>query len=341
MSDVQSLEELKAQNAAEEAAMAQQPEVEEIEAGEAPELEVEAPETTEGGEAEESEEDWLKEDSAEEEEKKQSDLVPAAVLAETRRKLRGQVSEKDAEVQRVTAENERLKAELELLSAMGAANSPNDLALEIAVESWEYDGDTTAYARYKAELDARNARKIMQAESARAQQAQQIEQQQREIAEQVDQHYDRVAKFVASGKMTAEKYTAAEANVIDRLNNLTGSGEAVMKKFVAGLGQGSEKVITHLGLNSAAQQRLEQELKRDPSGIAAAMYLGGLRDRFESAPVNKPKTAPTPDVPLNGKAPATSSHYKAYEKAVAKDDPTAMLEAKRAARGAGIDTSKW
>lgn len=330
MSDVQSLEELKAQNAAEEAAMAQ-PEAEEIEAEEAPELEAEQPETTEGGEAEEPEEDWLKEDGAEEE-KKQSDLVPAAVLAETRRKLRGQVSEKDAEIQ-------RLKSELDQVKASPAATSAQDLDLEIALESWEYEGDN--YARYKAELDARNARKIMQAESARAQQAQQIEQQQREIAEQFNQHYDRVEALVASGKITVEKYKEAELKVVEKLDQMTGAGEAVMKKFVASIGAGSEKVITHLGTNGAAQQRLEKELKRDPSGIAAAIYLGGLREKFNSTPVNKPKTAPTPDVPLTGKAPVTSSHYKAYEKAVAKDDPTAMLEAKRAARGAGIDTSKW
>ncbi len=331
MSDVQSLEELKAQNAAEEAAQAQQPEVEEIEAIESEDLEVDQPETTEGDETEEPTEDWLKEDSAEEE-KKQSDLVPAAVLAETRRKLRGQVSEKDAEIQ-------RLKSELDQVKASPAATSAQDLDLEIALESWEYEGEN--YARYKAELDARNARKIMQAESARAQQAQQIEQQQREIAEQFNQHYDRVEALVASGKITVEKYKAAEAIVVEKLNQMTGAGEAVMKKFVASIGAGSEKVITHLGTNGAAQQRLEQELKRDPSGIAAAIYLGGLREKFNSTPVNKPKTAPTPDVPLTGKAPVTSSHYKAYEKAVAKDDPTAMLEAKRNARAAGIDTSKW
>jgi small-conductance mechanosensitive channel len=331
MSEAMSLEELKAQNAAEEAAQAQQPEVEEIDAEESEDLEVDSPETTEGEATEEPTEDWLKEDSAEEE-KKQSDLVPAAVLAETRRKLRGQVSEKDAEIQ-------RLKSELDQVKASPASTSAQDLDLEVAVEPWEYDGDN--YGRYKAELDARNARKIMQAESARAQQAQQIEQQQREIAEQFNQHYDRVEALVASGKITVEKYKAAEANVLEKLDQMTGAGEAVMKKFVASIGAGSEKVIIHLGTNGTAQQRLEQELKRDPSGIAAAIYLGGLREKFNSAPATKPKTAPAPDVALKGKAPASSSHYKAYEKAVAKDDPTAMLEAKRAARGAGIDTSKW
>jgi small-conductance mechanosensitive channel len=331
MSEVQSLEELKAQIAAEEAAQAQQPEVEEIDA-ESEDLEVDPPETTEGDETEEPTEDWLKEDGADEEEKKQSDLVPAAKHAEMRRKLRGEVSEKDAEIQ-------RLKSELDQVKASPAASNAQDLELEIAVESWEYEGDN--YARYKAELDARNARKIMQAESAHAQQVQQIEQEQREIAEQFNQHYDRVEALVASGKITVEKFKAAEANLLAKLDQMTGAGEAVMKKFVAGIGAGSEKVITHLGTNGAAQQRLEQELKRDPSGIAAAIYLGGLREKFNSAPVNKPKTAPAPDVALKGKAPATSSHYKAYEKAVAKDDPTAMLEAKRDARGAGIDTSKW
>jgi len=228
MPDVQSLEELQAQNAAEEAAQAQQPEVEEIDAKEAPELEAAQPETTEGGEVEEPEEDWLKEDGAEEE-KKQSDLVPAAVLAETRRKLRGQVSEKDAEIQRLQAELDQAKSSV--------APSAQDLELEVAVESWEYDGDN--YPRYKAELDARNARKIMQAESARAQQAQMIEQEQREIAEQFNRHYDRVAQLVAGGKITAEKFKEAEANLITKLNQMTGAGEAVMKKFVASNGAGS------------------------------------------------------------------------------------------------------
>jgi len=334
MSEVQSVAELKAQIAAEEAAQAQQPEVEEIDAEEREDLEVDPPETTEGEQTEEPTEDWLKEDSTEEEEKKQSDLVPAAKHAEMRRKLRGEVSEKDAEIQ-------RLKSELDQVKANPAASNAQELELEVAVESWEYEGDPATYGRYKAGIDARNAVKITRAETAEKQQTQAFEQQEREIAEQFNKHYDRVEQFISSGKMTVEKYKAAEANVISKLNQLTGAGEVVMKKFIAGMGKGSEKVITHLGLNSASQQRLEQELKRDPSGIAAAIYLGELRKTFDSPPATKPKTAPTPDVPLRGKAPATSSHYKAYEKAVAADDPTAMLEAKRAARGAGIDTSKW
>jgi len=332
MSDVQSLEELKAQNAAEEAAMAEAPEAEEVEAIEIEDdLEVDTPEPTEGEDTEEPTEPWLEEDGAEEE-KKQSDLVPAAVLAETRRKLRGQVSEKDAEIQ-------RLKIELDQVKASPAATSAQDLELEVAVESWEYEGDN--YARYKAELDARNARKIMQAESARAQQAQQIEQEQREIAEQVDQHYDRVEALVASGKITVEKYKAAEANVVEKLNQMTGAGEAVMKKFVASIGAGSEKVITHLGTNGAAQQRLEQELKRDPSGIAAAIYLGGLREKFNSAPATKPKTAPAPDVALKGKAPVTTADKAAYDKAHAAKNYDKAFAIKLAAKEKGINTSEW
>lgn len=330
MSEAMSLEELKAQNAAEEAAQAQQPEVEEIDA-ESEDLEVDPPETTEGEQTEEPTEDWLKEDSAEEE-KKQSDLVPAAVLAETRRKLRGQVSEKDAEIQ-------RLKSELDQVKASPAATSAQDLDLEIAVESWEYEGDN--YARYKAELDARNARKIMQAESAKAQQAQSFEQEQREIAEQFNQHYDRVEALVASGKITVEKFKAAEEKLIEKLDQTTGAGAIVMKKFIASIGKGSEKVIAHLGTSGAALQRLEQELKRDPSGIAAAMYMGGLREKFESVPATKPKTAPTPDVPLRGKAPVTTADKAAYDKAHAAKNTEKAFAIKLAAKEKGINTSEW
>lgn len=334
MSDVQSLEELKAQNAAEEAAMAQ-PEVEEIEAIESEDdLEVDPPEPTEGDETEEPTEDWLKEDGTEEgKPKKQSELVPAAVLAETRRKLRGEVSEKDAEIQ-------RLKSELDQVKASPAATSAQYKPV-IPVEFHDFEGGWDEYQAYVADVHATNALKLIEARENQNKQAKVVEQEQREIAEQFNQHYDRVEALVASGKITVEKYKKAELKVVEKLDQMTGAGEAVMKKFVASIGAGSEKVITHLGTNGAAQQRLEKELKRDPSGIAAAIYLGGLREKFNSTPVNKPKTAPTPDVPLTGKAPVTSSHYKAYENAVAKDDPTAMLEAKRAARGAGIDTSKW
>lgn len=334
----QSLEELLAVVEAEEAqANAVQPEVpdlEEVEETEA-EAETEAEEVEqeseqEEGEAEEVEEepDWAKPESD-----KEKGAVPVAKHVEIKHKLQGKIADKDAEIA-------ALKQQLEQVQAAPPQHLED---LEIAKEAWEFDGTTEEYQRYKAQIDARNAIKLQRAE----QQRQANEQRQREEAARVeaelDKHYERAAALVTSGIIKQpEQFQAAEQTVIKTVESIVpGAGAGVVNMMISRMGEGSEKVIYHLGANATALREFESELKADPTGIKAAMYLAKKQALFNSKPVVKPKPVPKPDVPLQGKAPKVSSYETAFKKAEKAGDSSGMLAASRAARAAGINPDKW
>ena len=115
----------------------------------------------------------------------------------------------------------------------------------------------------------------------------------------------------------------------------------VINSMISRLGEGSEKVIYHLGANATALREFESELKADPTGIKAAMYLAKKQALFNSKPVVKPKPVPKPDVPLQGKAPKVSNHKAAYLKAEKAGDYEAASAARKAARAAGENPNNW
>lgn len=336
----QSLEELLAVVEAEEAqANAVQAEVTEAEeVKETEEVETEAEEVEqeseqEEGEAEEAEEqpEWAKAESD------PKDLVPLAKHLDVKFKLRGEVAEEKRKADELAAENAALKQQLQQVQG------PSLDDLEIAKEAWEFDGPAEEYPRYKAQVDARNAIKLQRAE----QQRQAIEQRQREEAARVeaelDKHYERAAALVTSGIIKQpEQFQAAEQTVVKAVESVApGLGQMVINSMISRLGEGSEKVIYHLGANATALREFESELRADPTGIKAAMYLAKKQALFNSKPVVKPKPVPKPDVPLQGKAPKVSSYETAFRKAEKAGDTSAMLAASRAAKAAGINPDNW
>jgi len=338
MSEMQSLDDLRAQIEAEEAkAAAAQPEVDEAEEVEdiEEEAETEAEEVEqkseqEEGEAEEVEEepDWAKPEGD-----KEKGAVPVAKHVEIKHKLQGKIADKDAEIA-------ALKQQLEQVQVAPPQHIED---LEIAKEAWEFDGTTEEYQRYKAQIDARNAIKLQRAE----QQRQANEQRQREEAARVeaelDKHYERAAALVTSGIIKQpEQFQAAEQTVVKAVESVApGLGQMVINSMISRLGEGSEKVIYHLGANATALREFESELKADPTGIKAAMYLAKKQALFNSKPVVKPKPVPKPDVPLQGKAPKVSNHKAAYLKAEKAGDYEAASAARKAARAAGENPNNW
>lgn len=337
MSEAESLEDIRARIAAEDAqAESENPqvteaeEVEELDEEVEPEAEETEPEMEEGeAETEEDVPEFAKSESD------KKDLVPLAKHLDVKFKLRGEVSERDAKI-----------AELEQKLAQVQAAPPQHIEdLEIAKEAWEFDGTTEEYQRYKAQIDARNAIKLQRAE----QQRQANEQRQREEAARVeaelDKYYDRVSVLIAKGEVKTltqpEQYKAAENTVIKSLDSITKQGQAVFNKMVAELGEGAEKVVYHLGVNSESRQAFESQLRADPTGIRAAMFLAEKKALFNSKPTVKPKPVPKPDVPLQGKAPKVSSYETAFRKAEKAGDSSGMLAASRAARAAGINPDNW
>jgi len=335
MSEAESLEDIRARIAAEEAqAESEKPqateaeEVEELEEEVEPETEETEPETEEGeAETEEDVPEFAKSESD------KKDLVPLAKHLDVKFKLRGEVSERDAKI-----------AELEQKLAQVQAAPPQHIEdLEIAKEAWEFDGTNEEYQRYKAQIDARNAIKLQRSELQR----QAFEKQQREesarVEAELEKHYDRAASLIVDGVIKdIDSFKSAESVVIQSLDRISqGDGKFIVDKMISHLGEGSEKVIYHLGRNPASLQELENRLRQDPTGISAAMYAAEKKALFLSKPINKPKPAPKPDVPLQGKAPKVSNYKAAYLKAEKAGDYEAASAARRAARAAGQDPNNW
>ena len=323
------LDELKAENAAE----AEQPaSVDEQLEVEQPEVEADASEPeaeqTDEGQAESDAEDWLQESS--------DKAVPLAKHVAVKHKLRGQIEEKDSVIEQMRAEIEALKQH------KPAAMQSNELPKPPKLSDFDFDEDRHAEAML-AYTDKLLEHKLSKTLGSQQQQQEQERQAQR-LTEQVESHYERAAKLVEAGVITVEKYQAADRRVRQELDSVTGAGDLVADNIIARLGEGSEKVIAHLGVNQAAMQALKMKLTEDPTGLSAAVYLGQLNAKF-SAPTNKLSKAPNPDSGLRGDkggvTTTSSDILKKYQSAHKSGDIAKAVELKLKAKASGINTSNW
>lgn len=331
MSEFQTLDELKAANATAEA---EQPEVDEQEVDQVDEVEAAADEETEvdtEAQGETEVEEWLKGDEG------QSQAVPLSKHVEMRHKLKARLSEKDSEL-------DRLRQEFELLKAGYAAPQQQQAPTLKMPKLSDFDFDEDKYAEAMAGyqeqlLESKLAQKLGSREQ---QQHQQIVERQRE--EKVEQHYERAAKLIESTPgFSAEKYKAADYRVRQELHALTGNGDLVADELIARLGEGSERVIAHLGINETALSELKQRLIEDNSGISAAVWLGQLNAKLK-APAVKLSKAPKPDPGIKGDAGGASTSgnlLKQVKAARDKGDIGRVIKLKTEAKAKGIDTSKW
>jgi len=331
---MQTLAELKALNAASEQAAATAEVVETAEAEVVDDVEtkdVKEPQGTEAleGEAESTDlEDWAKPEGS----------VPVKTHVDMKHKLKGKLQD-------VNAENEQLKARLAALeSGQVAAKPQQEQMLEVPMESDpDIDYDPQKYRQRMAEYH----RAVVKQELSERDQKQNTQSTQRQHEErvqgEVDKHYERAAGLVDSKKVTFENYQAADHNVRKAVAlALPGMGEYVLDNLIAELGEGSEKVMYHLGVNPAALAQLTDSLKSSTTGFKASAYLGGLNVKLNSAQPNKLSNAPKPDKVLNGTAKVSSgTDHKAYLKASNEGNAQAMLTLKRAAKARGVDTSTW
>jgi hypothetical protein len=320
------LEELKAENAAEEQAQAQPEAIEAPEATD--ELEAVEPEaegqTEEAGDAE-TVEAWEAEDdpASKDGDKKFSDSDIAAV----RRKLKARLNEKDEEL-------ERLKAEVQALK-QGTQRPAQEAGKVPTLEDYDYD-----QGKYAAAMQAwvigqvANVTKTQETQSRQAQQLQALQ-------SQVESHYERAAKLVKERTIDPDLYGAADKSFRQTIEAaLPGQGDLVSDQLIARLGEGSEKVTFYLGRNATEREILKAKLMEDPSGLSASMHLGRLLAKV-SMPVQKTTKAPAPAARAEGgessSANATNLKRK-YEKATDVQD---RIDIKRQAKRAGFDVSNW
>lgn len=339
---VQTLADLRALNeAAEQAEAAATAEVEaddeaEVLDGEPEEQEDVSTDPVEEGDESEGEEGTQEE--AEDWAKPEGESVPVKKHIELRKKLKGQLHDADDEIARLKAENEALRSGSHAPQVQRAADAP--VMPKMDDPDIAYD-DEKFYQKMAEYNDKLVDYKLASRDQKQAQTSQQ-EQQNAIVQDGLEKHYERAEALVLAGKVTEDNYRAADHVVRKAMSEaLPQLGEVVLDNLIARLGDGSEKVVYHLGVNPASLTKLKESLKNDPTGFAASIYMGELKAKFTSAVIDKSSKAPRPDKPLNGTAKVTgNSMHAAYKKSFAANDGKS-LSIKRQAKAKGIDTSKW
>lgn len=336
----QTLEQLKAENAAQ----VTQPEVEpqttlEGELDTPAEASGEVTPEAEGGDGSAPEvevEDWMKGDDQESQgaEKKFTDHDVAAA----KKKLRARIEQKDSEIERLQRELEEERRKSSAVPQVG--DKPT---IEQFYETSDTPEADYARAMVKWELAQEQAKRIAQ-EQQYQQQRNALEQQQR-IETSVDQHYERAHKLAEASGITPELYQSADRNVREAVEAVfpNGGGEVVTNALIANMGEGSEKVFYHLGVNQARRTQFQTLLKEDPTGLKASVYLGKLSAEL-SNPARKTSNAPKPATQIQGDRQTTEAgralHQK-YKDAHKSGDIQKAISIKREARAAGADTQNW
>lgn len=341
------LEQLKQQNAAEEAEQQEvaTEEVEEVQSVEQ-EAEVEAVETDGSTEtsSEESEEIELwKQD--EEQNSSSEESFGNSDMAKLRRKLKAKQDEKDAAHE---VELARLRGELE---AIKAGNTQSEVAKQApskrpTLEQFDYDED-----KYQEALESHLLNVIDNRNSQTLTKQQQESEQEKLNADRnkkLDAHYEQVQDLLSNKAITADDYQNSEVIVRRSLERISpGNGDALADGIIAqlaSLGEGSAKVIFHLGRNRANRERLVDALVQDNSGLTAMGLLGELKAKLTSAPVKKISSAPEPSAVVSGGESGGNTEAKLkrlYNEAHKSGNAQAAFNAKQEAKKAGINTRNW
>ncbi len=341
---MQTLEELKAENAAIDEDPVETPTTEEAEE-QTVEVETETPidseESSEAGEpSEEKTEDteteaWMQSD--EDTDGQASADIPNSAWKAAREKYKAKLQKHKEESGQ---EVEQLKAEIEKLKG----SQPQQLNRPKREDFDNADDPDEAFAEALVDwkLEQNNARTA--AKTKEVEQTRQAEEYKQSVSKAVDQHYERAVKLAEKSDISAEVYQSADLKVRQAVESVfPEKGDDIYEALIANLGEGSEKVSFNLGVNTARRNRFVSLLTEDKTGLKAAVYLGTLNAEL-SAPAKRQTTAPDPATQLKGNENASQKYQSLkakYTKAHKVGDSQAAFDAKRAAKQAGADTSKW
>lgn len=338
----QTLEELREENAAAEAANAQVPQTG------ADDVDDTAADDTTGGDDHADDqgdqqdqqaepEDWMKGDDQESQEtdterKFTSRDIKAAKTAVRAKYERQHQSELD-----------QMRAELEELRNKSVVQQPADKPKR---EQF-YDHDDPDEAFLEALADWRVSERIAKEQAGKQQyerQRQQLEVHQK-ISSSVDQHYERAAELAAASGISPELYKAADLRVREAIEGVygEGGGEHVTNKLIARLGEGSEKVMYKLGVSPKCLAELTSKMREDPEGLQALFYLGKLSAEL-TAPARKRSNTPAPATNVQGDANTTDlsrNLLRKYQDAHKRGDTQAAYDIRSEAKGKKINVSTW
>lgn len=368
MPNVQSLDDLKAENAqAETDNTADLPptdteisgdEYVEVDEEESADIEAEATEPEAGEDAPESEEAdaptleaWQVSDESDTSQETDKGFKPNSSFA----KLRREKQRAKREAQETQAELQKLREQV----AQGQGQAPQQQPTQqtqIDVSGFpklsDFNYDEAAFQQAVAQWNANQINEVVaqQVTQTTQQQQQQAAQKaaQQQIESKVNNHYQAIEQLIEQKRITTEQAEKADDTVRAALDNVVqGQGDALVDTLIANLsdlGDGTEKVFYHLGVNANSLNQLCNLLLSDSSGSKAMAYLGQLQGKLTAAPLKQRSAAPNPSPKLSGdtnagnKAGSLQRRYKAASK---KNDAQAMIDIRREARSSGVDVSNW
>jgi hypothetical protein len=260
--------------------------------------------------------------------------VPLRKFVSTKHKLKGKLSEKNEEI-------EKLQKKLELLEQNSVREAPKEIAIP-KLKDYAYDED-----KYKQALDdyiSWKTQKTVEDAFSKNNQQTTINKLYEQQKADVDEHYERASKLVKKAKIKAEDYKKADTMVRSTLDAVSpGKGDFITDTFITALGEGSEKVMYYLGRNESARNKIQKLMVNDPTGLKAIAYLGRKLASIQK-PIKLKTQASSPGKKVKGDSISNvsiSSLHKLYKKSHKKGDAQKAFDAKRKAKAAGVDVSSW
>lgn len=279
-------------------------------------------------------EDWMRGDADTPEAEKE---FTSKDMAAQRHKYKSKLADTKTEL-------DDIKAELEALKNKPAAGQPQQLVRPKRDDFFDNDDPEGAYDEAFSEFILKKAEAQMAAQTASTNQQRAQQQAAEKISKDEEAHYDRVAKLVADSGIKPDLYQSADRAFREAIDAaIPGSGDNIAAVFMGKMGEGSEKVVYSIGINSAKKAKLTQLLLDDPTGLDAGMYMAELKSSVLSSN-KKQSRAPKPAPETKGDAKESGkfkSLKKLYQSSTNQQDRMDIVGRAKAA-GIGIkETLSW
>ena len=291
--------------------------------------EIETEELPEGDETVEVPDFMIEEDEEEQTSDDPSKQVPVGKFVHLKKKLNGEISEKDKEIERLRSERDEARQSTSKAKVLTRPKE-GDFA-----DTAEFDLAVSKYDEVRLQ-DTYNKNRLREAQAQT--QAQALE----AIDTAVSEHVDRVEVLVEKHGISRDKVDLAHDNFSKAMSEAFPKlGINASKMIISMIGPGSETVVYSHGINKAKRDKLISLAKADTTGLKLAVYLGEQKQKLNN-PTKPRSTAPDPAKKINGDEMTTgeaSRQKKAYDKAGPGNSKSYNI--KKAARKAGVDVSDW
>ena len=268
-------------------------------------------------------------------------VVPVGALKKERQKYRVRLEERDDEI---TTLKKQLEEVTRLVRPPTLAEMPK-VPLK-RPDPLDYQNDPAQYrAAEERWLAEQTDRRIEQRFQNLGKEAQEAERK-RQLEKSLDSHYQEVNELLEQNKLNREDYQENELQfrrAIKYALPANAKSDPIADQLIAKLGAGSSKVIWYLGKNPSALNKFSNLLASDPSGFDAFAYLAEVKAERAISPRIAHSKAPAPATRASGNAGGSGGDdlKKRFQKAAKDNDAEGMFQARRAARAAGLNPDKF